>query len=172
MCLCRDMEWAACLVEFHLQLKLPGQPGVGLRLGQAQGALRRFHRFGKPPGFGQGGGEGVENDRILLRRSVHWPAGPVPPLCRRCAATPADSGQEPGQIILDPWIGWFELQRHLKLGDRFAHASLLQKSVAKVVVRFRVVWLDLQRLLEMGDRFVHSALLAEERCRGCMWAST
>ena len=65
MCLFGDMEWAARLVEFHLQLKLPGERRVGLRPGQARGVLRRFHRFGKPPGLGQGGGKGVENDRIF-----------------------------------------------------------------------------------------------------------
>jgi hypothetical protein len=52
------MERAACLVEFHLILKLPGQ---------MQGALRGCHRLGKPPGFGESGGKGMENDRTF-----HW----------------------------------------------------------------------------------------------------
>ena len=59
------MVWPACLVKFYFGLKLLNQLGVGLRLSQTQCVLRRFHRFGKPPGFGESGGEGAENDRVL-----------------------------------------------------------------------------------------------------------
>ena len=59
------LEWLACLVKFQFKLKLCSQRRIGLRFGQAQSVLRRFRCFGKPPGFGQGGGKGVENDRVF-----------------------------------------------------------------------------------------------------------
>ena len=109
---------------------MAGQPGFGLRPGQVQGALRGFHRFGKPPGFGQSGGEDVENAKIV---SAGQPIG-LPGQFHRLVAVAQRrlwrSGQQPGQIALDRWIGWFELQRLLKMGDRFAKVSLFQKSVA------------------------------------------
>src|ERR1017187_5782273 len=51
------------------------------------------------------------------------------------------------------------LRDFLEMGDRFVHSSLLEQSVAEVVVGIRVVGIDFQRLLEMGDRFVHASLL-------------
>ncbi len=159
MCLFREMKWAACLVKFHFRLKLPGQPGVGLRFGQAQGALRRFHRFGKPPGFGEGGGEGVENDRILPAGQCIGLPGQFDRLVAVAQRRLRTGGEEPSQIILNPWIGWFELQRLLEMGDRFAHFALLQKNIAEIVLGVAIVRVDLERLLVLGDRFVHSSLL-------------
>ena len=153
------MERGACLVEFQLQLKLPGQTGVGLRPVHAQGALRRFHRLGKPPGLGKGGGKSAKNGRIFPASKCIGFLGQFQRLVAVAQRRFRTSGQEPREIILDSWIGWFDLQRRLVLRNRFVHSSHPQKAEAKIEMDSCDVWTDFQRPLKMGGRFIRFACL-------------
>ena len=95
------VERAAGLVEFKLRLKHRGQPGVGLRPGQAQGALRRFHRFGKAPGLREGRGQGVKHNRVLPAGKGAGLAGQRHRFVAVAQGGLRRSGQEPGEIVLE-----------------------------------------------------------------------
>jgi len=69
--------------------------------------------------------------------------------------------QQPRQCVEDTQRVGVDLQRPLEMNDRLVHSTLLQQSISKVVVGFRVLGVDLQRLLEMNYRFVHPLLLEE-----------
>ena len=143
-------------------LQVADQTFVAGRARDLDGLLRGGDRVVEPTGFGIGGRERSQHDRICVTGAMGDVFGELD--CARAVANGivGRSCKNPGEVHLRVHVAGIDIERFFQMRQRAFRFATLQQGQPEIILRVGIVRPNSQRFFRVCDRFTDAAAAHEK----------